>query len=282
MTGYVPLSATDLFIASLLVLISGGVSLAFKLRLEKTLALSVLRMMVQLLAIAAVLKFIFAQTSPLSALLVVAVIAVAATLEVALRQEFRFRSARSLLLSSSTAFLAGLAATLLAFAVLQPAAWYTPRILVPVLGMMVGTALSAAALTIDAMTYAAHRERNALEARLALGQPRLTAFSTILIRSLATGLMPTLIMLATAGLVTLPGMMTGQILAGVAPVEAAKYQILLMLFMAGAAALAALAAGFIAVTLLTDDRHRLRLDRTVHGGATDRQRAWRLTFKKKP
>jgi putative ABC transport system permease protein len=76
-----------------------------------------------------------------------------------------------------------------------------------------------------------------------------------------TGMIPILNAMATTGIVALPGMMTGQILAGVDPVEAAKYQVLIMFLIAGATALGVVCAGVGAIVLLTDDRHRLRLDR---------------------
>ena len=67
-------------------------------------------------------------------------------------------------------------------------------------------------------------------------------------------------------MVSLPGMMTGQILAGLDPVEAAKYQIMIMFPIAGATGLSVVLAGFGAV-VLTDERHRLRLDRLAARGA---------------
>ena len=66
--------------------------------------------------------------------------------------------------------------------------------------------------------------------------------------------------MAAAGIVSLPGMMTGQILAGVDPIEAAKYQILIMFLIAGATTIAVVASALAAVQFMTDDRHRLRLD----------------------
>jgi putative ABC transport system permease protein len=72
--------------------------------------------------------------------------------------------------------------------------------------------------------------------------------------------------MAASGIVSLPGMMTGQILSGVDPVEATKYQILIMFLIAGATALAVVAAGIGGVRLLTDARHRLRLDRVSAPG----------------
>jgi putative ABC transport system permease protein len=73
--------------------------------------------------------------------------------------------------------------------------------------------------------------------------------------------MPTINSMAAIGLVSLPGMMTGQILAGVQPVDAVKYQLLIMFLTAGGTGLGTLAAVMGGGRLLTDHRHRLRLDR---------------------
>jgi putative ABC transport system permease protein len=67
--------------------------------------------------------------------------------------------------------------------------------------------------------------------------------------------------MAATGVVSLPGMMTGQILAGIDPVSAAKYQVMIMFLIAGSTGIAVVGAGLGSVLLLTDERHRLRLDR---------------------
>ena len=258
---YVPLSISDLAIAAALVALNGAISIAYGLRLEKSLTIASIRMIVQLALVAVVLKFIFAQTSPLWTALFAAVMAVAAGAEIVMRQERRFKGWRAMLLSSSPAFAAGLLTTFIALAVIQPSPWYAPRFLLPILGMIVGNAMSGVALVLDTATASATRERQSIEARLALGATRIQAFEDILRRSLRTGLMPILNQMAAAGIVSLPGMMTGQILAGIDPVEAAKYQVMIMFLIAGATAIAVLAGGLLAVHLMTDERHRLRLDR---------------------
>ena len=73
--------------------------------------------------------------------------------------------------------------------------------------------------------------------------------------------------MSVAGVVSLPGMMTGQILAGADPAEAAKYQIMIMFVLTGASAFGAIVAVFGGVVLLTDARHRLRLDRLAPVGS---------------
>jgi len=111
------------------------------------------------------------------------------------------------------------------------------------------------------------RERAAIEARIAQGATRIEAFGTVLRRALNTAITPLLNVMSVAGIVSLPGMMTGQILAGANPAEAAKYQIMIMFVLTGASGLGAFAAAFGGVLLLTDARHRLRLDRLASGPA---------------
>ena len=258
---YVPLALSDLAIAAALVALNGAISIAYGLRLEKSLTIASIRMIVQLALVAVVLKFIFAQTSPLWTALFAVVMAAGAGTEIVMRQERRFKGWRALLLSSSPAFAAGLITTFIALAVIQPSPWYAPRFLLPILGMIAGNAMSGVALVLDTATSSAARERQSIEARLALGASRYQAFEDILRRSLRTGLMPILNQMAAAGIVSLPGLMTGQILAGIDPVEAAKYQVMIMFLIAGSTAIAVLAGGLAAIHLLTDERHRLRLDR---------------------
>ncbi|KAG0752842.1 hypothetical protein G6F22_021698 [Rhizopus arrhizus] len=67
--------------------------------------------------------------------------------------------------------------------------------------------------------------------------------------------------MSAAGIITLPGIMTGQIIAGMDPIDAAKYQILLMFLLCGASGMAAMGAAYGTMRRLTDERGRLRLDR---------------------
>ena len=107
----------------------------------------------------------------------------------------------------------------------------------------------------------AQRERASIEARIALGASRVEALSVVTRQALKTGMMPIINAMAATGIVSLPGMMTGQILAGVDPVEATKYQVLITFLIAGGTALGAFLAVMGGARLLTDERHRLRLDR---------------------
>jgi putative ABC transport system permease protein len=258
----IELSAVDLGLAAALLVINGGLSVAFGLRLERSLAIAALRMVVQLAAVGFVLKFVFAQTSPLWTALVALVMVLVAGTELIGRQERRLKSWLGYGLGSATLLLVGGLATLYAVAVvIGPDPWYAPRYVLPILGMVLGNTLTSVSLALQTLTEGAERERAAIEAQIALGATRFAAFGMVLRRALRTATTPLLNSMAVAGVVTLPGMMAGQILAGADPAEAAKYQIMILFVLAGASGLGAFAAAFGGVLLLTDARHRLRLDR---------------------
>jgi len=259
---YVPLDLSDLGLAALLMIVNGLISFSFRLGLEKSIAIAAVRMVAQLAVVGLALKFIFEVNSPLWTALFAAMMLAATAYEVTARQERRIHGLEALALGAGPPFLAGLVATLFAAAVIiAPDPWYAPRYMLPILGMMLGNALSGTSLVLDAVTHGAIRERPAIEARLALGATRFEAMHGVLRRGLTTGLMPILTAMAATGIVSLPGMMTGQILAGIEPVAAAKYQVMIMFLIAGATGLAVVTAGLGAVLLLTDERHRLRLER---------------------
>lgn len=261
---YVSLGLFDLVLAASLILINAAVSIAFRLDLERTLLLTTVRMVVQLALIGLVLKWIFAQTSPIWTLLLAAIMIAAAGYEAIARQERRITGGLSYGLGTGTLLLVGTFATIFAVSgVIRPDPWYAPRFVLPILGMVLGNSLTGIALALDTLTSTAWRDRTAIEGRLTLGQPRFTALRETTRRTLKTGLTPILNAMAASGVVSLPGMMTGQILAGVDPVEATKYQILIMFLIAGSTALGVLIATFGGVLLITDERHRLRLDRLV-------------------
>ncbi|HEY7669657.1 MAG TPA: iron export ABC transporter permease subunit FetB [Hyphomicrobium sp.] len=261
---YVPLSALDLALASALLAVNAAISWGFRLGLERSLVVAAVRMVVQLALVGLVLKLVFAQTSPVWTVLMGLVMVFAAGVEVTSRQHRRIEGWQVLGLSTATLLFIGMAITGLGVGVIiAPDPWYAPRFLLPILGMVLGNTMTAISLVLDTLTETAHRERASIEARLALGAHRFEALRNALHVALRTGMMPILNSMATTGIVALPGMMTGQILAGADPVEAAKYQVLIMFLIASATALGSFFGGLFGVMLLTDKRHRLRLDRIV-------------------
>jgi putative ABC transport system permease protein len=121
--------------------------------------------------------------------------------------------------------------------------------------------MSGIAITLDNLSRQAWEGRGRIEARLLLGQSWECAISDIRRDSLRAGLIPIINSMAAAGLVSLPGMMTGQILAGSPPMEAAKYQMMILFLISAGTGLGSAAAVWIGSRRLFDNRQRLRLDR---------------------
>jgi putative ABC transport system permease protein len=127
--------------------------------------------------------------------------------------------------------------------------------------MMLGNTMSGIALALDRLTQTAWQQRAVIEQRLMLGATRVEAIAQIRREAMRSGMMPIINSMAAAGLVSLPGMMTGQILAGSPPMEAVKYQILIMFLISAGTGFGVTAALWLASRRLFDERHRLRLDK---------------------
>ncbi|ACL57219.1 ABC transporter permease [Methylobacterium nodulans] len=258
----ITLSATDLALAASLVVLDAGLSLALRLNLHRQLVLAAARMVVQLIGVGYLLRFVFALNDPVATLLLVLVMSLVAAREVAARPERRFRGFVTLAISLGSVLVATLATAGLALSTaIRPTPWYDPRYAVPLAGIVLGSVLNAASLTLDSLLGGVRRERSAIEAQLGLGVPFRQAAAGLFRTAVRRGLLPIINQMSAAGIITLPGIMTGQILAGMDPVEAVKYQILLLFLLTGASGLAALATAGLALRCLTDDRQRLRLDR---------------------
>ncbi len=256
------LTAGDLMLASLLIVLGAMLSLTMSLGIHRALLWAAVRMVVQLLLVGLVLRTVFALSSPWLTLLVVAAMIVAAAREAGSRQERRFDTRWQMLIGLASVSMPTLIITVLALiTALRPTPWYDARHAIPLAGIILGNAMNAASLTLHATLTTAWHQRQAIESRLALGDDRHTALRPILRQAVRSGLLPTINTMAAAGIITLPGIMTGQILAGMDAIDAARYQILLMFLLAGGSLLAVVLAGWLAVWRLTDERHRLRLDR---------------------
>ncbi len=260
----IELQPLDLAVASLLVLLSAGISFALRLNMQRQVLWAAVRTVVQLLLVGHILRIVFAHAAPWLTALVVAVMMALAAREVASRPKARL-AARGNGWVGATAVAATTVITVLFIlnTALRPDPWYDPRYTIALIGIVLGSVLNAASLALDGMLSGVRRERLAIEARLALGAPARQAFSSLLRESVRRGIVPSINQMSAAGIITLPGIMTGQIIAGMDPIEAAKYQILLMFLLCGASGMAAIGAAYGAMRRLTDDRGRLRLDKLM-------------------
>jgi putative ABC transport system permease protein len=209
-----------------------------------------------------VLKTIFTLASPWLTLLAAAIMVTFAGREIWARQERRLHGVWGISLGGTSMLIAGTIVTVFALTTqIKPTPWWSPQFSLPLFGMILGSTMTGVSLGLDTLHTALHRERHAIEAKLLLGGTRWEAVSPALQRAVRSGFTPIINSMAATGVVSLPGMMTGQILAGVDPQDAVKYQILITLLIGGATGLGVLGASFASVFRLTDNRDRLRLDR---------------------
>ncbi|MCP4756261.1 MAG: iron export ABC transporter permease subunit FetB [Proteobacteria bacterium] len=258
------LTPWDLALAALLVLALAGTTFGLRLKMERQILVAAFRTAVQLLLLGLVLRVLFAQVNPFWVFLMALVMLLAGSREIVARQQRRFKGWWSFGLGASSMFISSFAVTILALLVIiGPEPWYSPQYAIPLLGMLMGNTMNGIALGMDRMTQTAWQQRTVIEQRLLLGQKAEEAILDIRRQATRTGLIPIVNSMSTAGLVSLPGMMTGQILAGSPPFEAVKYQILIMFLIAAGTGFGIMAALWQTSKRLFDDRQRLRLDNLV-------------------
>ncbi len=263
--GMIALSPLDLAIAALLVLLLAALSWHLRLQIGRRMLIAAARSTVQLLLLGMVLKTLFGIANPWLVGLLAAVMLGVAGYEVRARQKHRLRGAWGYGTGAAAMFLSSFSIALLALLViLQPQPWYTPQYAIPLLGMLLGNTMTGIAVALDNLTRQVVEKRAQIEARLALGQTAGDALEDIRRDALRAGLIPIVNAMTTAGIVSLPGMMTGQILAGGPPLEAAKYQLLILFLIAAGTGLGSATAVLLAAGRLFDERQRLRRDRLTH------------------
>lgn len=228
----------DLTLAAGLILIAVGISRWQNLGLVKDLIIGAVRSLVQLILVGYVLIYIFAADRwyvTLVALLVMLIVAAHA----AVKNRENKSVDRKLQWLTGAAMLIGSAFTLVYVTTLivHVDPWHNPRYLIPLFGMIVGSAMNGASIAIERLAGEMTARRGEIEAYLALGADTGQASATCVRQALRAALIPTINGLMVIGIVTLPGMMTGQILAGASPLVAVRYQIVVVFMQAAAVAI---------------------------------------------
>jgi putative ABC transport system permease protein len=257
--GVIQLSAWDLSLAAGLVLVAGVISLAFRLGLEQRLVIAAVRTVVQLLFIGYVLKYVFRLEHPALIGGVMLVMLVAASRAAVQRPSRAFpgiawRAFGTLVLTATVT------SVLVTGVVVRAEPWYRPQYLIPLLGMILGNGLVGISLCIDYLLEFLVERRREIEMELALGANRWEAARDSMREAIRRGMIPIISSMMVVGIVSLPGMMTGQILAGSDPVDAVKYQIVVMFMIAGATSSACMLVAGLIYRRLFNERHQLQVD----------------------
>ena len=224
MQQYFAIDNWGLLIAVLMVCIAAGVSALMKLGVAKSLLWATARSLVQLLAMGFILEYVIRAQNVWLVIGLIVVMLVAAA-------QITMSRAKGIPKGLVPLVLLSLAVTMLALVgelVIRPNPWYSPQLIIPLTGMLLGNTVSALALGLSRFFNSMRERYEEVNTLLALGATPWEAAKPSITSSITLGLLPSIAMLASSGIVTIPGMMSGQIIAGQNPVNAAKYQFVIL------------------------------------------------------
>lgn len=227
MNALIQLQPTDLVLALGLVIITIGLSVWQGLGLEWSLAIAAGRTILQLMVVGYLLAFVFAWRNPLAILAVLAVMLTIAAIEAGNRIGKKIPWLLPLVWG---AILVSTAVTLtyVNLLVVQPQTWYEPQYVIPLAGIILGNAMNGAAITGERLVRTIQSSQQEIETHLCLGAAPQQAIAAYRREAIRAGLIPNINQMMVVGIVTLPGIITGQLLSGVSPLDAASYQILIL------------------------------------------------------
>ncbi|MEO8495920.1 MAG: iron export ABC transporter permease subunit FetB [Planctomycetota bacterium] len=270
MKEYVELSTLQVAAAASLIIVNAAISLALRLRLERSLLIAGVRTILQLLLVGLVLHWVF-QVEAI--IVVVAMLAImtgiagyTAFTQSAHAYTGMFVDTMVAVWASSWFVLA-----FAMFVVLQGArSWHDPQYAIPLLGMILGNTLNGITLGLSGVLDGFRSGRDQIETLLTLGATRWEAAREPIRKALTTATTPIINSMMVVGIVSLPGMMTGQLLSGVEPMQAVKYQIVIMFLIASATALGSVGIVLLAYRRLFSAQHQFHYD-AIRGRKTERR-----------
>lgn len=228
-------------IALALVLMVAAIALVRwqKLGLELTLLNATARTVFQLFAVGYILAVVFAWRNPYSVIAVLLVMLSVATLVARNRIDQKLSRLLPILAGS---LLTSLVLTIVytTGVVIRPDTWFEPRYVIPLSGIVLGNAMTAATIAGDRLVSSLKQNQADIETHLSLGATPQQAIATYRQAAIKAGLIPTINAMMVVGIVKLPGIITGQLLSGADPLNAALYQMLIMFMLAFSDLLAAI------------------------------------------
>lgn len=221
------LTYSDIALASSLIIIVILLSWRLRLQLTKTLLMAAVRTVVQLSFIGLILAWIFAREQWYEVLVILTIMTLIAgsAAKNRVKRHYKGLFTDTLLAVSASGILVTAIAIVM---ILQVQPWYTPQFVIPILGLILGNSLTAISLTSNQLINAFHEQQGRIEMMLSLSARPFEAVHDPIRSAIINGMTPTLNSMLVVGIVSLPGMMTGQILASADPTQAVRYQIVTM------------------------------------------------------
>jgi putative ABC transport system permease protein len=244
---YFTLSLTLIFVLIPLVL-----SKTFNLGLGKDTMIATVRSIIQLLAVGYVLKFVFDSDSLIYIFLMVTLMIVAATHN-AQKKGAAIQGITSKV-AATLVFVEVLTQSILIGFDITPA---TAQYIIPISGMVIGNSMVLSILFLNRFTAEVESHQDQTELILSLGGTPKQAIHRQLIQSIKASMIPTIESQKTVGLVQLPGMMSGQIIAGADPIQAVQFQLLIMFLLLTTAAVTSISLGFLSYPTLFNRRMQI-------------------------
>ncbi|MGK7926816.1 MAG: iron export ABC transporter permease subunit FetB [Spirulina sp.] len=231
MNNFVSLDPLDLALGLALMAIAIALAAWQRLGLAGQMTVATVRTVVQLLVAGYLLAFIFALDTPWAVAIALIFMLSVAAIVTHNRIAPKHKPLLPIIWGS---LLASLLLTLsyIIVAIVRPQIWYSPQYLIPLGGMILGNAMNAAAISGERLASTIDRSAIEIETHLSLGATSQQAVAAYRKDAIRAGLIPLINRMMVVGLVTLPGVLTGQVLSGIDPLDAAFYQILIMFMVA--------------------------------------------------
>ncbi|KAG2218764.1 hypothetical protein INT45_012984 [Circinella minor] len=255
-------------VASGFILVNGIMSIMLGLKLEKSLIIASIRCLVQLTIMGYILEDVFKARHPAIIMLMTCVLILLGTYETVYnksKQTFRGMFLAVLLSTAFSTLLIGIIGS--KYAMEQHPFWI-PETFIPTMGMLLGNMMSGMAVALSSCLSSVGSRKEHIETYLAFGASRWEAGQSIAIEAVRLAMLPTINQMSVIGLISIPGMMTGQILGGAPVMNAVRYQQIIMFLISASTALGVLSAVVACIRVMIDNRHRLRPERIVNGKAS--------------
>lgn len=246
------MTLTALLLTLIFVFIPIALSKSLGLGLEKDTLVAAVRSTVQLLIVGFVLKFVFDSESYIFIFLMVALM-IGAAVQNARKKGTQIKGITWKLIVTFVLLEVLTQGILLGFKIVPATAQY----IISLTGMVIGNSMVLAILFLNRFEAEIKVHKNESELILSLGGTPKQAIHRQLIRSIQTSMIPTIESQKTIGLVQLPGMMSGQIIAGADPIEAVQFQLLVVFLLLTTAALTSVCLGLLSYPALFNERMQM-------------------------
>lgn len=208
-----------------------------KIPREKEILIASVRMTLQLVLVGYILTYVFQHEHIFYTLIIFMVMEIFAIYNVFRRTKASINARLKKVIAFSMVIGTLVSLIYFDFIVIHFSPWYNARYFIPIGGMVVGNAMTGVSLGVSALIEGMKSKKHLVESALMLGASPYEATKSIVNHAFDAAILPTINSMVGMGIVFLPGMMTGVILSGASPLVAIKYQIAIMLGIAGSVSL---------------------------------------------